>query len=522
MERQAVEERVLLAIDCGTQSLRALLFSDGGDLLDRAQVPYEPYFSTKPGWAEQDPEIYWDSLCDACNQLRARSPKIFEKIAGVGVTTQRNSLINVDPNGDPLRPVVTWLDQRKAVPSVGEEELKKLGVESPELGALIAGLQAQGKSNWIMQNQPEIWDGTHKFLQVSGFLNHRLTGRFTDSVASQIGYIPFDYRRMEWAEGPDLFAMLFPVEPEKLPELVTPGEALGTVTLKAFQATGIEQGVPVIACGSDKGCETVGAGVIDETMVNLSFGTTATVQTTTKRYFEALPFMPPYPAVAPGCYNPEIMIPRGYWMLTWFKNEFGYQEVLEAEARGIAAEEILDRYLEETDPGAMGLVVQPHWGGALDAPYAKGAMIGFGEVHTKAHIYRGIIEGLGFALRDAKENMERAGELEITRVGVSGGGSQSDEICRITANIFNLPLAKGKTHEASGLGAAIITATGVGMFSSLEEATECMAKTDRVFTPDPETAEMYRNMYERVYRKMTCEPLEHLHAEIRAITGYPE
>ncbi len=517
-----MKENVILAIDCGTQSLRALLFSDKGDLLDRAQVAYDPYFSTKPGWAEQDPEVYWGSLCDACTQLKTTSPGLFDRIAGVGVTTQRNSLINVDANGDPLRPAVTWLDQRKAIPSVGDDEVRQLGLEPSVMGGVIAGIQAQGKSNWIIQNQPEIWHATHKYLQVSGFLNHRLTGSFTDSVASQIGYIPFDYRNMQWAEGNDLFAMLFPVERDKLPELVTPGKALGQITLKAFQATGIKQGVPVIACGSDKGCETVGAGVIDETKVNLSFGTTATVQTTTKRYFEALPFMPPYPAVAPGCYNPEIMIPRGYWMITWFKNEFGFQEVLEAEARGIAAEEILDRYLAETEPGAMGLVVQPHWGGALDAPYAKGAMIGFGEVHTKAHIYRGIIEGLGYALRDAKETMERAGGLEIREVGVSGGGSQSDEICRITANIFNLPLAKGKTHEASGLGAAIITATGVGMFSSLEDASESMATTERVFRPDPEAAEMYQKLYERVYRKMTCEPLDHLHAEIRDITGYPE
>lgn len=517
-----MEEKVILAIDCGTQSLRALLFSEGGDLLDRAQVAYEPYFSTRPGWAEQDPEVYWDGLCDACRQLKARSPNLFEKIAGVGVTTQRNSLINVDSKGNPLRPAVTWLDQRKAVPSVGEAELKRLGLESPEMSARIAGLQAQGKCNWIMQNEPEIWDSTHKVLQVSGFLNHRLTGAFADSVASQIGYIPFDYRKMEWAGDDDLFGMLFPVERDKLPELVPPGKALGSITLKAFQATGIKQGVPVIACGSDKGCETVGAGVIDETMVNLSFGTTATVQTTTKRYFEALPFMPPYPAAAPGCYNPEIMIPRGYWMISWFKKEFGYQEVLEAEARGIAAEAILDRYLEETEPGAMGLVVQPHWGGTLDAPFAKGAMIGFGDVHTKAHIYRGVIEGLGFALRDAKENMERAGGLEIRKVGVSGGGSQSEEICRITANIFNLPLLKGKTHEASGLGAAIITATGVGMFSSLEDATERMARQERVFAPDPQAADLYQKLYERVYRKMTCEPLEHLHAEIREITGYPE
>jgi sugar (pentulose or hexulose) kinase len=147
-------------------------------------------------------------------------------------------------------------------------------------------------------------------------------------------------------------------------------------------------------------------------------------------------------------------------------------------------------------------------------------MIGFGDVHSKAHVYRAVIEGLGFALRDALDKMESAGGLKIERVTVSGGASQSDAICRITADIFGRPMAKGKTHEASGLGAAILTATGVGMFSSLEEATAEMAQTGQIFTPEPRAADMYRNLYTRVYQKMLSEPLGHLYAEIREIAGY--
>ena len=408
-------EKIILAIDCGTQSLRALLFSEAGSLLDKSQVEYTPYFSAKSGWAEQNPEIYWNSLCQACEQLKARSPNLFNHIAGVGVTTQRNSMINVDKNGTPLRPAVMWLDQRKALPVFGTKGLMKLGLKLSKMDGQVATLQAQGKCNWIMQNQPEIWDATYKYLQVSGFLNHRLTERFTDSVASQIGYIPFNYKKMRWAGNKELFAKFFPVEHEKLPEVVMPGEPLGRITLKAHEATGIQEGVPVIACGSDKGCETLGAGVIDQRMVSLSFGTTATVQTTTKRYFEPIRFMPSYPAAVPGHYNPEVEIFRGYWMITWFKNEFGYQEGLEAKEKGIAVEKVLDRYLAETEPGAMGLVVQPYWGPGLEHPCAKGAMIGFGGIHTKAHIYRAVIEGLGFALRDGFEKIESAGRKRLKR-----------------------------------------------------------------------------------------------------------
>ena len=515
-------DKVVLTIDCGTQSLRAFLFSTTGNLLEMTQVQYAPYVSKNPGWVEQDPEVYWNSLCDACKRLKDRQPGLFEAVAAVGITSQRNSMINVDNCGAPLRPTVTWLDQRMAEPSLDQEQLQALGLDSPELALSVRTLQAQGKCNWIRQNQPEIWAATHKYLQVSGFLNYRLTSHFVDSVASQIGYIPFDYAQMRWAGEENLFAVLFPVEREKLPKLVRPGEPVGNVTLEASSATGIKQGVPVIACGSDKGCETLGAGVIDASMANFSFGTTATIQTTTERYFEAVPFIPPYPAVVPGCHNPEIMIPRGFLMISWFKDEFGFEQVQEARATGVAVEEIFDRYLAQTPPGAMGLIIQPHWGGALDNPFAKGAMVGFGDVHTKAYIYRGIIEGLMFALRDAFEKIQSAGELKIKRITVSGGASQSDEICQIAADVLGVPLIKIQTHEASGLGAALITATGAGLFTSLSQASEKMVKVGKIYRPDQQATALYQSLYARVYQQMMTQPLELIYSEIREITGYPK
>lgn len=512
---------VILSIDCGTQSLRALLFSGEGILLDSARVAYDPCVSPKPGWAEQDPEIYWQSLVSACAELKERSGRYFKAISGIGVTSQRGSMINVDVRGNPLRPAIIWLDQRKALQAPGRNRLVSKALALAGLKRKLDMIRSEGKCNWLRQNQPGIWSSTEKYLQVSGFLNHRLTGIFADSVASQIGHIPFSYRKMRWASRYELPALLFPVEPSKLPELITPGAMIGTVTARASKQTGLCQGIPVIACGSDKGCETLGAGVVDSSMASLSFGTTATIQTTTSRYMEPIRMMPPYPAPVPGFYNPEVEIFRGFWMITWFKNQFAHEEALEAARLNVPTETILDRHLRQTPPGAMGLVVQPFWGPGLGHPFAKGAMIGFGGVHTKAHIYRAVIEGLGFALNSGREAIEKAGKLRIHRAAVSGGASQSNAICRIVADIFNLPMVKGRTHETSGLGAAIVTAMGLGAYRDIPDAVRNMVVVDRVFEPEPEAVSIYRRLYREVYQNLYAS-LEPFYRSIQSITGYPE
>jgi sugar (pentulose or hexulose) kinase len=136
-------------------------------------------------------------------------------------------------------------------------------------------------------------------------------------------------------------------------------------------------------------------------------------------------------------------------------------------------------------------------------------------------IYRAVIEGLGFALRDGLEKMEKAGKMSVESAAVSGGASQSDEICKIVADIFNLPMVRGKTHETSGLGAAIVTAVGTGLYASFPEAINGMVTHEKQFDPDPEAVRIYEELYDRVYQRM-YDALAPLYEEIRDITGYPE
>ncbi len=512
----------ILAIDNGTQSVRALLFNLKGDLVAKSKVELQAYVSPQPGWAEQDPLYYWRSLCEACQKLWESSPVSKEAVAGVALTTQRATLINVDAQGEPLRPAMVWLDQRRTdgVPRLGG----KWGFAFRLVGmsGTVARFQAESEAHWIRRHQPEIWAKTHKFLFLSGFLTHRLTGRFVDSVGSQVGYVPFDYKGLAWASAGDWKWKALPVERRMLPELVPPAGMLGEISAEAAQATGIPKGLPLIAAAADKACEVLGSGCLKPHIGCLSYGTTATINTTHARYVEPTPLIPPYPAAVPGRYALEIQIYRGYWMVSWFKKQFALREMQVAAERGVAPETLFDELVNSVPPGSMGLMLQPYWspGVRIPGPEAKGAIIGFGDVHTRAHIYRAILEGLAYALREGKERSEKRSKVPITELRVAGGGSQSDAAMQLTADVFGLPAARPHVYEASGLGAAIDAAVGLKLHPSFEAAVGAMTRVGEPFLPRPEPARLYDRLYRRVYLKM-YRRLKPLYEEIREITGYP-
>jgi sugar (pentulose or hexulose) kinase len=511
----------LLSIDCGTQSSRVLVFDAEGRLLDSEKVEYEPNMPGEPGRAEQEARVYRDAIATASKALSRRRPELYAALAGVGVASQRDSLVCLDAAGEPLRPVITWLDQRKARPPWNPSLAWKLALALVGMTEAVAKTQVEGKTNWVMQNEPEIWERTATAALVSGYLVRWLCGRRAESVASMIAHLPIDYEKRTWADPRSRNGLMFPVPPEKLPELVEPGQIFGCVTREASLETGIPEGLPLVAVGSDKGCETLGSGVVDTSRAALSFGTTATVQTMSERYFEPVQFMPAYPAVIPGRFNPEVSIFRGYWMVSWFKRQFAHAEIIEAQRRGFVPEAMLDELLRSTPPGAYGLVMQPYWGPLFKEPASKGAIIGFGDVHERAHVYRAIVEGLAFGMRDGVAALEKVGRLSIGNLTVSGGGSRSDEICRISADVLGLPLQRGETWEATGLGAAMVVAAGTGLHSSIEAAARAMTRNGRLFEPDPGRAALYAELHERVYSRI-YKALSPLYEAIREITNYPE
>ncbi|MCP5131390.1 MAG: carbohydrate kinase [Pseudomonadales bacterium] len=511
----------VLAIDNGTQSVRALVFDLDGQLVAKSKIEIEPYFSDEPGWAEQHVEYFWDNLCKACNGLWPQLAFPRSAIKSVALTTQRATVVNLDRDGNPLRPAIVWLDQRL------EDRLPGMGIWQVLL--TLAGeketvrfFRSQAEAHWIKNRQPEVWEKTDKFLLLSGYLTYRLTGKYVDSVASQVGYLPFDFKRHKWAHALDWKWRALPIKRSQLPELVPAGSPLGVISELAAQQTGIPQGLALISAGADKACEVLASGCLTPDTGSLSYGTTATYNSTNTRYIEAIKHVPAYPAAIPGAYNTETIVQRGYWMVNWFKQQFGLHETRLAAQLGVETESLFDDLLKQVPPGAMGLIVQPYWSPGVrnPGPEAKGAMIGFGDVHTRAHIYRAIIEGLAYALREGKERLEKRSGHSIKTLKVSGGGSQSDEAMQITADIFGLTVERPHTYETSGLGAAINAAVGVGLYPDYATALEHMTHKGECFAPIAGNVRLYDELYKDVYLKM-YDRLSPLYGSIRRITGYP-
>lgn len=513
----------LLAIDVGTQSARAIVFDAQGYLIAKAQTLIEPvYHSPQPGWAEQDPMVYWNAVTESCSRLWLTGAVKPQEITGLALTTQRATMICVGADGEVLRPATVWLDQRRcdAPPSMGAlwNAAFKLAGAAP----LVRHMQADAEANWFAQHQPDLWKRTRKFLFLSGWLTHRLVDDYVDSVGSQVGYVPFDYKQLMWARAGDFKWKALAITPEQLPRLVAPGGSLGVLSGAAAAALGLAPGLPVIAAAADKACEVLGCGVLEPDIAQLSFGTTATINTTQARYTEVQRLLPPYPAAVPGAYNTEIQIYRGFWMISWFKREFAQREEALAQQNGVAVESLFDELIQHVPPGSMGLTLQPYWSpGVRDpGPEAKGAIIGFGDVHTRAHVYRAILEGLAYGLRAGKEQIEKRIQRRIRLLRIAGGGSQSDVAMQIAADVFGLPAERSEVYETSALGAAINLAVGLGLHADYATAVAAMTRQGRRFTPDPAAQKIYDELYREVYSKLYPR-LKPLYMRIREVTGYP-
>ncbi|MFA7156952.1 MAG: FGGY-family carbohydrate kinase [Bacilli bacterium] len=512
-----MDNPIVLTFDCGTQSIRALLVDKKGNILAKEQEQFTPYYSLEPGYAEQKPEIYWNALVKVSKNIHLNNKKLVDKIIAVTITTIRDTFVCLDKQGKPLRDIIHWLDQREAK---CEEPLPVKSSLAFSIVGLKEALEDQrkiSKSNWLRENEPEIWKKTDKFILYSGYMVYRLTGKIVDSIASQVAHLPFDYKNKKWHSPTSIMYPVFNVEKEKLSDLIEPGEIFGYIGKKIAEETLIKEGLPLIATGSDKGCETLGCGVLNNDMASLSFGTSATVQVSTIDYVEPDKMLPAYPGVVSGTYNPEVQVFRGYWMVSWFKKEFAEKEVLKANELGVSPEIVLNETLKDIPAGSEGLMLQPYWSPLLKLPEAKGSIIGFSSEHTRAHVYKAIIEGIGYGLVEGLRRLEKNMGRKIKCLTVSGGGSQSDEICQITADMFGIPVRRIQTYEACGLGSSMVAFVSMGVFKDYKEAIENMVHYKTEFTPNKQVHEIYDELYSDIYKNI-YHYLRPLYKKMRQIT----
>ena len=261
-----MEQSLVLTFDVGTQSARCLLVNESGDFEDKEQQKYKvPYLSKQPGWAEQTPDFYFNIIAEMSKKVIERNADKLDRITAVCLTCIRDTVLCLDKDKRPLRDIILWLDEREADEDGQIPAAKRALFSLVGMGESVDMIYRASTGNWIMQNEPEIWAKTDKYVMLPSYLNYLLTGELKDSVANMIGHVPFDYKNRRWMKPGALTRCVCNVPSEKLCELVPSGEVIGKITKDASEKTGIPMGLPLIATGSDKGCETIGMSVVNQT-----------------------------------------------------------------------------------------------------------------------------------------------------------------------------------------------------------------------------------------------------------------
>lgn len=508
-----------LGIDFGTQSVRVIVFDDRGNIVCKYKEAYEkPYFSLKNGYAEQDPMYYINKLAKCTTKLVSEHKDIIDQLVGASISCFRDSTVILDENYSVIRPMILWLDQRLAdckdpLPFFSESIIRLSGMyETAFLN------RRRTHANYFKESEKENWLKTRHYWNFSTYVNYILTGKAIDTPANYAGHFPINMKKLRWNSKNNFKTHVFGIPLNYLPKLIQQGELLGYISEEASKITHLPTSLKIFAGAADKACETLGVGGFDSSLASISYGTACSIEILTHKYHDSEGFLPSYASPVKGLWDMEIQVYRGYWMLEWFAKNFAEEDLNAASIAKKAVEELLNKKMLDIPPGSDGLVLQPYWGPGLKRPLAKGVIIGFSDYHTKYHVYRAIIEGIAFALKEGMLKMQRRrhdGKIKIIRV--SGGGASSNAICQITADIFNLPVSRIQTNETASLGAAINAFVSASYFSSYKDAVKNMVHQTDVFYPNKENAKLYEKIYKDIYTKI-YRKMKPLNVAIRNIT----
>ena len=225
---------LVLTCDIGTQSARALFVDPDGSIVDVCQSKYaEPYFSREQGWAEQKPDFYFDQLCKTTKALCARNPALLPDVTAMTITCIRDTVLCLDENNDPLRDIILWLDKRTSDPEGAMPAWKMLLFKFVGMEETAKIVYAASAGNWIMRNEPEIWEKTKKYVMLPTYLNYKLTGNLVDSASNMIGHVPFDYKNRCWMKESKLTRCFCDIPLESCATLWNPAQSSATSRRKS-------------------------------------------------------------------------------------------------------------------------------------------------------------------------------------------------------------------------------------------------------------------------------------------------
>ncbi len=489
----------LLGVDVGTYSSKGVLVSESGTVLAERAVDHTLQMPA-PGRFEQDPEeVWWKDFTTICRYLLEASGVRPARIAGVGISTISPAVVPLDRAGAPLRPAILYgIDTRAA------EEAARLGRLT---GASLSSQSASPKVMWIRRNEPEVWARTRSIVNGSGYLNRRLTGEATIDVYDAAIFAPFfDLPSLSWSK--ELEEEVAPVE--MMPRPTWTCEIAGRVSEQAAGETGLAPGTPVITGTADAAAEAVGAGLAEPGDLMMMYGSSTffilkVPEPLSPRSFWGSPFLDERSHVVTGGTVAAGSLTR------WFRDQFGQPE-LEAQRRGEGdAYEALAALAAGSPPGARGLIVLPYFSGErtpLSDPDARGLVTGLTLRHTRADLYRALLESVGYAIRHNIEVMAQEG-CRAARILAVGGGTRNPLWLQIVSNIAGVDQQVPEPQTGACYGDAFLAGVGAGLFQDLREISRWV-RGGKAIRPRPRERELYEPGY-RLYRELYVRNAEIMH-----------
>jgi ribulose kinase len=479
-----------LTADGGTESLRVRIYSLSGTCLGSAAVAYETKFSAG-GRAEQDPEDWWRAFVSAAGQAIGAAGVEPSSIEAIALATTSCTVVALDRDGKPLRPAIIWMDVR-----ANEEAEAVLATGDP---ALIANSAGRGpvsaewmipKALWIARNEPRVFEQAHTICEYQDFMTLRLTGERAASLNNVTLRWHYQTDRGGWPvsllEALDLHPLL-----DKFPSRIVPaGGVIANLSARAAEQLGLSTQVKVVQGGADALIGMIGLGVARPGQLALITGSSH------------LQFGVTDSAVhAPGVWGTyrDCVYPDRYILEGGQTSTGSIIAWLGRLMNGTMNLEELNREAALLEPGSDGLIVQDHFQGnrtPYTDPLSRGAIVGLTLAHEPRHIFRAIMEGIGFGTRAILEAMAAAG-YRGTEITVGGGASASDLWLQIHADTAGIPVCVPASRDAPSVGAAVLAAHGAGHFATIDDGIAAMVQPGKRIEPRVREMARYNELYQQ-------------------------
>lgn len=488
---------LIVALDFGTSNLKGAVYDINGREIAFESVECS-LFTPSNSIVENNLNLYWNSIIIILRNLSKKLGGKLKNVVAIGTSSQGETIVPIDKNGNPLRNAIVWIDTRTTAEALEikqnfsvEEMYKKSGC--PDVDTSWPATRIL----WIKKNEPDIFKKTYKFLLLEDYIVFKLTGKFAGEASVYSSSYYYDIVKFEFITPVLDF---LGIGKEKLPEVLMPGTIVGNITKEITEITGFPKDTKVVIGAMDQICGAVGAGNISKELVTETTGSCfAMVVTTEEPVFNYEQKLPCAPHAVPGLYVLMPYSPTGGIVLKWFKDRFCSEEQILARKENKDIFKIMDGEAEKVPAGSEGLVMLPFLTGALFPEYnpdARGVYFNFSINHTKAHFIRAGLESIGFMMKNYLESLNKLG-INIEKIISIGGGASSKLWSQIKADMSEKVIEIPEYTEMALLGSTILTASALGFFNNISDASKNIVKMKYRFLPDKGSSKIYKDGFEK-------------------------